>query len=59
MLKGMSQRVSDETNMRAWVAEDSMTCVARGAGKILEELDELRDVLVRTDERHRGRSYTF
>ena len=36
-----------------------MTCVARGAGKILEELDELRDVLVSTDERHRGRSYTF
>jgi rod shape-determining protein MreB and related proteins len=58
-LKGLAQRVSDETNMRAWVAEDSMTCVARGAGKVLEELDELREVLIGTDERRPSRSYTF
>jgi len=58
-LKGLAQRVSDETNMRAWVAEDCMTCVARGAGKVLEELDELREVLVSTDDRRPNRSYTF
>jgi rod shape-determining protein MreB len=58
-LKGLTLRVSEETNMRAWLAEDSMTCVARGAGKVLEELDVLRDVLVSTDERRPGRSYTF
>ncbi|NLE44851.1 MAG: rod shape-determining protein [Chloroflexi bacterium] len=58
-LKGLAQRVSEETNMRAWVAEDSMTCVARGAGKVLEDLDELREVLVSTDDRRPGRSYTF
>ena len=58
-LKGLAQRVSDETNMRAWVAEDPMTCVARGAGQVLEGLDELREVLVSTDERRPSRRYTF
>lgn len=51
LLKGLAERVSDETNMRAWVAQDAMTCVARGAGKVLEELDTLRKVLASTDER--------
>ena len=50
-LKGLAERLSDETNMRAWVAQDSMTCVARGAGRVLESLDALREVLVSTDER--------
>jgi rod shape-determining protein MreB len=49
--KGLAERVSDEVNMQAWVAQDSMTCVARGAGKVLEELDLLREVLVSTDDR--------
>jgi len=57
-LKGIAERISDETNMRAWVAQDSMTCVARGAGKVLESLDVLREVLVGTDER-RPRPATF
>ena len=51
LLKGMAERLSEETNMRAWVAQDAMTCVARGAGKVLEELDTLREVLVSTDDR--------
>ena len=50
-LRGLADRISEETNMQAWVAQDSMTCVARGAGKVLEELDALREVLVGTDER--------
>ena len=55
-LKGMADRISEETNMRAWVAQDSMTCVARGAGKVLESLDVLREVLVSTDDRRPSRS---
>ena len=55
-LKGMADRISEETNMRAWVAQDSMTCVARGAGKVLESLDVLREVLVSTDDRRPRRS---
>jgi rod shape-determining protein MreB len=50
-LKGLVERVSEETNMRAWLAPDSMTCVAKGAGKVLEELDLLRQLLATTDHR--------
>ena len=25
--------------MRVWVAEDAMTCVARGAGRVLENIE--------------------
>jgi rod shape-determining protein MreB len=57
-LKGLAERLSEETNMRAWVAEDSMTCVARGAGKVLEELNVLSEVLAGTDDR-RPRAPTF
>ncbi len=58
LLRGMAERVSEETNMRTWVAQDSMTCVARGAGKVLEELDTLREVLASADDR-RPRSPAF
>ena len=58
LLRGLSDRVGEETNMQAWVAQDPMTCVARGAGKVLEELDTLREVLVGTDER-RPRTVVF
>jgi rod shape-determining protein MreB len=37
-LQGLPERISDELNLRVWVAEDPMTCVVRGAGLILEDL---------------------
>ncbi len=58
LLKGMAERITEEMNVRAWVAQDAMTCVARGAGKVLESLDVLREVLVSTDDR-RPRSPDF
>lgn len=57
-LKGLVERVSEETNMRAWLAQDSMTCVARGAGKVLEELEVMRTVLVSPDRRSTSASPT-
>jgi len=45
-LQGLSQRLSDELKVRVWVAEDPMTCVARGAGRILEDLEHLKRLLV-------------
>jgi rod shape-determining protein MreB len=50
-LQGMAQRLTEETKMRCWVAPDPLTCVAVGAGKVLEELDVLRVVLSTTDRR--------
>ncbi|MBN1135895.1 MAG: rod shape-determining protein [Anaerolineae bacterium] len=45
LLQGLAERLSEETKMRVYVAEDAMTCVARGAGKILEHLDRYSKVL--------------
>lgn len=38
-LLGLLDRLSNELHMRVWMAEDPMTCVARGAGQMLEDLD--------------------
>ena len=51
LLKGMAERVTQETHIRAWVAQDAMTCVARGAGMVLENVDLLRKVVMATDRR--------
>ncbi len=48
-LQGLSDRLADELNLRVWVAEDPMTCVARGAGMILDDLDRFGDYLVPLD----------
>ena len=45
LLRGLAQRLSDETKMRVYAANDPMTCVAKGAEKILESLEDLRKVL--------------
>jgi rod shape-determining protein MreB len=45
-LRGLDRRLSDELNIRVWVAEDPMTCVVRGASMILEDYDQLAQFLV-------------
>lgn len=42
LLKGLTDRVSEEVKIRAWAAEDPMTCVARGAGLVLEDFENLK-----------------
>lgn len=50
LLKGLANRLTDELNVRVWLAEDPMTCVARGAGLILEEgLDNMGHLLEALD----------
>lgn len=51
LLKGMAERITQETHIRAWVAQDAMTCVARGAGMVLENLNLLRKIVTITDRR--------
>ena len=41
--------IQKETKIPTKRVEDPMTAVVRGAGMVLEELDELRDVLVETE----------
>ncbi len=41
ILGGLAERLSRETKMRVYVADDPLTCVVRGAGQFLEMLDIL------------------
>lgn len=47
LLEGLDQRLAYETKFPVYVAEDPLTCVVRGAGEVLEELDRLQKVLVK------------
>jgi rod shape-determining protein MreB len=49
LLRGLDKRLADKLNIRTWVAEDPMTCVARGAGLVLEDIDHYQDYLVKID----------
>ena len=48
-LRGLAERLTDETKMHVYVADDPMTCVARGAGLVLEDLDRLSKILASLD----------
>jgi rod shape-determining protein MreB len=39
LLQGLAERLTDELHVRTWVADDPISCVARGAGIALENLD--------------------
>ena len=45
-LQGLAQRLGEEIKVDCWVADDPLTCVARGAGYILDDLDNLARFLV-------------
>ena len=46
LLKGLDKRLCDELKVRVWVAEDPMSCVARGAGMVLEDYEHLNRLLI-------------
>jgi len=46
LLQGLTDRLTEELKIRVWLADDPMTCVARGAGRILEDYDNLKPLLV-------------
>jgi rod shape-determining protein MreB len=45
LLKGLAQRLTEETKMKVYVADDPLSCVARGAGMVLEDFDILQKTL--------------
>ena len=59
LLKGLAERISEETHIRAWVAQDPLTCVARGAGMVLENFDALRATLSSDDNWRPGGSASW
>jgi rod shape-determining protein MreB len=46
LLEGLDKRVAEATQMPVHIADDPLTCVVRGTGRVLEELDSLERVLV-------------
>jgi rod shape-determining protein MreB and related proteins len=46
LLQGLADRLTDELKLRVWVAEDPLTCVARGAGMVFEDFEGLSRYLV-------------
>ncbi len=51
LLRGLDQRLRDETNLPINVVEDPLTCVVRGTGKVLENLPDYMKMLMKGSRR--------
>ncbi len=48
LLKGLDERLRRETNLPIVLTDDPLTCVVRGTGKILDDLENFQKVLTKT-----------
>jgi len=48
LLKGLAERLRMETNLPVHVADDPLTAVVRGVGKVLEDLEKYNGVLIKS-----------
>lgn len=48
LLRGLDKRLRQETNLPVNVAEDPLTCVVRGTGKVLENMAQYSKVLIKS-----------
>ncbi|WP_322822424.1 rod shape-determining protein [Chloroflexus sp.] len=57
LLHGLDKRIAAETKMPVHIAQDPLSCVARGAGKMVEHFDNrvYQDILMRTQATRRVR----
>jgi len=55
LLRGLDRRIAAETRMPVYVAENPLSCVARGAGKMVENIHNpiYRDILTATQRTRR------
>jgi len=51
LLQALPDRLSEETHMRVYRAEDPVTCVVRGAGAVVSDLDRYRKALATSQRR--------
>lgn len=47
LIKGLDERIRVETGVPVHIAEDSLTAVAKGTGKVLEDLEKYRKVMLK------------
>ena len=52
MLRGLDKLISKETGINVLIAENPLDCVAVGTGRVLEDIDRLRDVLSNGEDKH-------
>ena len=43
-MRDMDRRLMEDTGLPVVIADDPLTCVVRGCGKALEEMNSLRDI---------------
>ena len=48
LIKDLDKKIHDETKLAVHISEDPLTAVARGTGKVLEDLENYRSVLLPT-----------
>ncbi|KPL01273.1 MAG: rod shape-determining protein MreB [candidate division Zixibacteria bacterium SM23_73_3] len=48
LLKGLDKRLREETNLPIIIAEDPLTCVVRGTGEVLEDMNQFSKVLIKS-----------
>lgn len=46
LLRGLDKRIAEETKLPVWIANDPLTCVVRGCGEVLNNLNLLSRVKV-------------
>ncbi len=46
LLLGIDKKVAEEIRMPVWIADDPITCVVRGCGKLLEDTSLLRKIKI-------------
>jgi len=49
LLRGLDKLIAESTETMVHIADDPLTCVARGTGVVLEDLDALKEVLLPTE----------
>ncbi|MDD5221482.1 MAG: rod shape-determining protein, partial [Candidatus Pacebacteria bacterium] len=49
-LKGLDALITKETKIPTKIVEDPLTAIVRGAGLVLESLDELEEVLIEPED---------
>ena len=45
-MRDLDRHLMEDTGLPVVIADDPLTCVARGCGRALEEMDNLSDVFV-------------
>ncbi len=48
LLRGIDERIREETNLPTYVAEDPLACVVRGTGKVLDDIEYYEKVIIKS-----------